>query len=119
MKKSKAAIIAGVLGILYTIYLMVHFGGAIVNTTSDAEALGGAIASALVMPQMILVLLASIFTLVGAFINKAGFVLTGAILFCVGAAVFFLYAIFIVPMIVLSFIGYSKVKKIKATNSQI
>lgn len=43
MKKSKAAIIAGVLGILYTIYLMAHFGGAIVNTTSDAEALGGAI----------------------------------------------------------------------------
>ena len=114
MSKSKTAIIGGVLGALYGIYLLSHFFGGVSNSTDGGEIIGGAIATALVMPHMICVVLASIFTIVGGFINKAGFVLTGAILFCVAAVVFFMYALFVVPMIVLSFIGYSKVKKIKA-----
>ncbi|MGL4760713.1 MAG: hypothetical protein ACRCWG_04570 [Sarcina sp.] len=114
MQKSKAAIISGVLGALYSIYLIVHFGGSMFATNDGAEALGGAIASVMIMPHLILVILASIFMLIGAFINKVGFVLTGAILFCVGGAAFFLYALFVVPSIVFGFIGYSKVKKIKA-----
>lgn len=114
MQKSKTAIISGVLGALYSIYLISYFGNTIFGTNDGAEALGGAIASAMVMPHLILVVLASIFMLIGAFINKVGFVLTGAILFCVAAAAFFIYAIFLIPMIVLGFIGYSKVRKIRA-----
>ncbi|WP_297639624.1 hypothetical protein [uncultured Clostridium sp.] len=110
--KSKTAIISGVLGALYSIYLIAYFGGAM-DSTNGAEMVGGAIASALVMPHMILVILGSIFMLIGAFINKAGFALTGAILFCVSAAAFIMYAPFVVPMIVLGFIGYSKIRKIK------
>lgn len=110
--KSKTAIISGILGALYSIYLIVYFGGAM-DSTDGAEMVGGGIASALVMPHMILVILGSIFMLIGAFINKAGFALTGAILFCVSAAAFIMYAPFVVPMIVLGFIGYSKIRKIK------
>ncbi|MGL5647214.1 MAG: hypothetical protein ACRDDY_05135 [Clostridium sp.] len=110
--KSKTAIASGILGVLYSIYLITYFGGAM-SSTDGAEMVGGAIASALVMPHMILVILGSIFMLIGAFINKAGFVLTGAILFCVSAAAFLMYAPFVVPMIILGFIGYSKVRKIK------
>lgn len=117
MQKSKCALISGFLGLIYLIYLLVHFGGTILGASSESAAVGGAIATALVTPHIILVLLATIFTLIGAFINKAGFVLTGAILFCVAAAVFFLYAIFCVPMLVLGFVGYGKVKKIKAGNA--
>ncbi|MGL4453147.1 MAG: hypothetical protein ACRCTZ_18450 [Sarcina sp.] len=114
MQKSKTAIISGVLGVLYSIYLIGYFGNAIFGTSDGAEALGGAIASAMVTPHLILVVLASIFMLIGAFINKSGFVLTGAILFSVAAVAFFIYAMFVAPMIILGFIGYSKVRKIRA-----
>lgn len=113
MEKSKAAITGGILGGIYTIYLIMNFGSSIAGSSNNAEALGGAIAGALVMPHMILVLLGSVFTIIGGLKNKAGFALAGGILFSVGAAAFFMYAIFVVPMIVLSFVGYSKIKKIK------
>lgn len=114
MKKSKVLIAAAVLGIIYMIILFVNFGGAIFGSSSDAEAVGGAIATALVMPHMICVLLAVIFNIIGALGNRSGFALTAGILYSVGGVLFLVYIPFLIPMIVLSFVGCSKVKKIKA-----
>lgn len=111
MKKSKALVISAVLGIIYSIYLVSYFGGTIFGAGSGAEAVGGAIATALVTPHMICIVLATIFNTLGAFLNKSGFALTGAILYCVGGVVFIMYIFFVIPMIVLSFVGYGKVKK--------
>lgn len=111
MKKSKALIISSILGIIYSIYLISYFGGALTGSSGGTEALGGAIATALVTPHMICVVLATIFNTLGAFLNKSGFALVGGILYSVGGVVFVMYILFVVPMIILSFVGYAKVKK--------
>lgn len=111
-KRSKVLFVAGLLGTLYGIYLISYFVGINNGSGDTAEQIGGALATALVMPHMILVLLAIIFNWLGFFLRKAGFALTAAILYSVSAVVFILYAIFVVPMIVLGFVGYSKQKKI-------
>ena len=82
-------------------------------TSSDStEAIGGAIATALVTPHMVLVGLGAIFSWLGFFLKKPWGALVGAILYCVGALVFIVYAMFCIPLIILGFVGYSKQKKL-------
>lgn len=106
MKKSKCLIASSILGVLYTIYLISYFGGAI-----GEDAIAGSLATALVTPHMLLIALATIFVIIATFTNKAGFALTAGILYACGGVIFLLYIIFVIPMIVLSFVGYAKVKK--------
>lgn len=115
-KKSIAMIIAGILGVAYGIYLISYFGGGILNSSDGFAMIGTGIAGALVAPHTICVALGGIFCLVSGFYNKNGLGLAGAILFVVSAVLFPLYALFVVPMIILGFIGASNVKKI---NSEI
>lgn len=117
MKKSKCLIVSAVLGVLYSIYLLSYFSGVLSNGQGTAESVGGAIATAMVTPHMICVVLAAIFNLVGALQSKAGFALTGGILYSVGGVLFLPYIIFVIPMIILSFVGYSKIKKLKKNNN--
>ncbi|WP_297421749.1 hypothetical protein [Clostridium sp.] len=117
LKHSKALLVAGILGALYSIYLIIYFSGTMTKG-SGAEQVGAAIATVLVTPHMILVVLATIFNWVAYFTNKRGFALTAGILYSVGGVIFILYIIFVVPSLVLSFIGYSKLKKINEINSQ-
>lgn len=118
MKHSKALLVSGILGALYAIYLISYFSGTMTKGSGTAEQLGGAIATALVTPHMILVVLAVIFNWVAYFTNKRGFALTGGILYSVGGVVFILYLVFVIPSLVLSFVGYAKLKKINEINSQ-
>lgn len=112
--KSKALLVSLIVGALYAIYLIVYFGGAMGGSSSDGEALGKGIAAVMVMPHMILVILAVIFNALGFFKNAKGFALTGGILYSVAAVVFLMYAPFLIISIVCSFVGYSKVKKLKS-----
>ncbi len=116
-KHSKALLISGIIGLLYSIYIISYFSGNMANTKDSAELVGGAIATALVTPHMILVVLATIFNWVGYFTNKKGFALTGAILYTVGGVMFLLYFIFVIPSLVLSFVGTSNLKKINEYNN--
>ena len=109
--RSKALFICALLATAYSIYLMVYFGSSMTSNDS-AEAVGGAIATALVTPHMVLVSLGAIFSWLGFFLRKAGFALVGAILYCVGAVLFLVYAMFSIPLIIMGFIGYSKQKKL-------
>lgn len=70
------------------------------------------IISGLVTPHMACVTLAAIFNVIAAATNKRGFALTGAVLYCVGAVLFLMYALFVVPSIVLSFVGYARLGKL-------
>lgn len=115
-KRSVALIISAVLGVLYSIYLVSYFGGVVFSGSSGSEAVGGAIATALVTPHMVCVVVATIFNVIAAINNKRGFALVGAILYSVGALLFLMYAFFVVPSIILSFIGYAKLGK-NAQNS--
>lgn len=116
-KHSKLLLISAILGSIYAIYLIVYFGGGIAESKDAAEAAGRAIATALVTPHMILVALAVIFNWIGYFSNKRGFALTGGILYSVAGVIFILYLIFLVPSIILSFVGYAKLKKVVEINN--
>lgn len=109
MKRSKIQFLSAGLGTLYSVFLINYFMG----TIND---LSGSIATALVTPHLLCCSLAAIFGWVGFFGNGRGFALTAAILYCVGAVIFVMYAPFVVPMIVLGFIGYAMIGRIKKAN---
>jgi hypothetical protein len=116
--RSKAAFVGAFLGVAYAVYSVWYWIGATADVGSDAEAFGAAIATALVLPHMLVTVLGAIFAVIGFFTRKAGLTLTGAILFSVAAVLFFLYAAFLIPSIVLGFVGYANQKKInKGTQS--
>ncbi|MGU9358597.1 hypothetical protein ACV3Z2_14445 [Clostridium perfringens] len=117
-KHSNTLLVSAILSIFYASYLIGHFLGAI-SGTEGAEQLGASIATVIVMPHMILVILATIFNWVAYFSNKRGFALTAGILFSVAGVIFLPYIFFVIPSLVLSFVGYSNLKKINEENAKI
>lgn len=115
--RSKILFVANTLASLYAIYLITYFSGATLNS-EGAEAVGSAIATALVMPHMIMFLIGAIFGWVGFCIKKGWAALVAAILYSVGTLFFLAYAMFGVPILVFGFIGYSKQKKLNSQNVQ-
>lgn len=109
--RSKALFVGAVLATIYTIYLVVYFGNSM-NSSDSAEAIGGALATALVTPHMILMGLGAIFAWVGFGIKKAWGALVGAILYSVAALIFIIYAVFCIPMIVFGFVGFANQRKL-------
>lgn len=110
-KKSVLLLISAILGVLYAIFIVVYFVSAGAGAKSNAEALGIGIAAMLVMPHMICAVLAAIFNVLGWALSKRGFALTGGILYSVAAVMFPLYALFVLAQIILSFVGFAKLKK--------
>ena len=119
LKRSKCLLVSFVLGALYAVYLVSYFFGIITDSTETAEAIGSSIATFLVTPHIILVILAVIFNGLGYFGNRRGFALTGGILYSVAAAAFLLYAPFVLIQLILSFVGFSNLKKINIYNSTL
>lgn len=114
--RSKILFIANTLATLYSIYLITYFGGGTLNA-DGAEAVGGAIATVLVTPHMIMFLIGAIFGWIGFIAKKSWAALTGAILYSVGTLLFLLYAMFGIPILVFGFIGYNKQKKLNLKNN--
>lgn len=108
--------ISFVLGALYTLYLIFYIVSINGTGASDAENVGIAIGSILIMPHAICVGIATIFNGLGLAMNKNGFVLTGAILYAVSIVFMFIYFMFVIIQMILSFVGYSQMKK-KSANS--
>lgn len=117
MFKNRSKVLFGcaLLATIYVIYLISYFGSAMGDMNSGEE-IGGAIATALVTPHMIVVGIGAIFSWLGFFLRKSWAALVGAILYCVGALLFMLYAMFCIPLVILGFVGYSKQKKIMKNN---
>lgn len=109
MKKSKLLLISWVLSALYLLYLVYYFTNGI-STLTGAEQAGAGIASAIVTPHAIAVLIALVFNLLGWAMNHRGFTLTGAILYAVSIALFPPYFFFVIIQMILSFVGYAKMK---------
>ncbi len=117
-KRSKLLLISAIIGTLYALYIIIYFSSSL-NSNDAAEAVGAAIATALVMPHMILVVLAVIFNWVGYGTNKRGLALTGGILYSVAGVVFLMYIFFVIPSLVLSFVGFAKLKQINEYNNSL
>lgn len=113
--RSKILFVASAFATLYTLYLITYFGNGTLNT-DGAKAVGGAIATALVTPHMIMFLIGAVFGWIGFIAKKSWAALVAAILYSVGTLFFLLYAMFGVPILVLGFIGYNKQKKLNLQN---
>lgn len=105
VKKSKVMFICSVLGLMYTIYIIYYFIGVNAQSSGLTEVLGGALATALVLPHIVLVLLATIFAIIAFFLISKGFSITAGILYSVGGVMFLPYIFFVIPMVILSFAG--------------
>ena len=102
--RSKILFVCALLATLYVIYLISYFTSSVGDMNSSEE-IGGAIATALVTPHIVIMGLGAIFSWLGFFLRKSWGALVGAILYCVGALMFILYAVFCIPLIVLGFIA--------------
>ena len=111
--RSKFLFVSNLLATLYVVYLMTYFGG-LMTSKDTAEVVGGAIATALVTPHMVMFFIGIIFGWVGFFCKKAWGALVAAILYSVGTALFLVYAMFGIPLLIFGFIGYSKQKKLNS-----
>lgn len=109
--RSKVLFVCAILATAYSLYLIFYFGSSM-SSTDSAEAIGGAIATALVTPHMICMAVGAIFSWLGFLLRKSWGALIGAILYCVSALLFMLYAMFCIPIIILGFVGYAKQRKI-------
>ena len=107
--KNKFLFISFLLGFAYSLYLLLYFTGAI-GSSEGANQAGAALATAIVMPHMVLTVLATIFNGLGCFLEKRGFALTGAILYAVAMVLMPIYFMFVVLQMILSFIGFAKLK---------
>lgn len=106
--KSICLLISAVLGICYSIYIIMHFGSAM-----NENELAGSLATVLVAPHIFMTLGATIVILISYFKNSSSMALIGSILFSVGGLLFIMYIPFLVPSIILGFVGFDKVRKLK------
>ena len=117
-KRSTMLWIATILATAYNVYLFYYFVGG-TATASGTEAVVGAVATALVLPHMILFLVGSVFGWLGLILKKSWGALVAAILYASGTVLFLLYAMFGVPLLIFGFIGYANQKKINKNNKEI
>ena len=109
-KKNILLLIAGILGVLYVIYITGHFGGGLTTSSTDAELVGAGLATAIVMPHITCTIGAVIFNIIAYFSNKKWAALVAAILYAVAIVLFFLYGIFVVIQMILCFVAFAQMK---------
>lgn len=120
-KRSLSLLLALIVGVAYYAFCSQYFFGGTIEAAEVAEAAefaGTAIASAIVTPHIALGWIAVVLNLVAFLANSRGCALATIILYAVSAVLFFMYALFIIPEIVLSIIGYVRLKKINSANQQ-
>ena len=117
-KRSVLLLISAILGVLYIIYSISYWTGANSGNADTATALGAGIATALVMPHLVCAGLAALFNILGWAMNHRAFALVGGILYAVAMVLFPMYFMFVVVQVVLSFVGFAKLKKIVEFNKE-
>lgn len=110
-KLSKCLLISLIIGAIYLIYSAFYWTGTAGSGATTAEQVGSGIATVLVMPHLVFTVLAVIFNALGLFMRKRGFALTGAILYTVALVLFPVYFMFVIVEMILSYIGFAKMKK--------
>lgn len=102
---SKMVLVSTILVSLYAILLMANFYGGVANSNSDAEAAGGIIATALVTPHMILIVLGVVFSVVALFANKNWAAITSCVLVFVSTVLFPPSFMFTIPLGIIGIIA--------------
>ena len=108
--RSKTLIISMVLGVVYSIFLMSYFYDVTMNG-NGMDFIAGGIASAIVLPHMLATIAGAVFSVVAVIINKRWCALVAFIMYYVASLLFIMYAIFTLPIAIISTIGYVRMKK--------
>lgn len=116
-KRSVLLLISAIIGVLYILYSISYWTGANTGSGDAVEAVGAGLATALVMPHLICTGIAVLFNILGWAMNHRGFALTGAILYAVAIVLFFAYFMFVIVEMILSFVGFAKLKTINDQNN--
>ncbi|NLB60822.1 MAG: hypothetical protein GX802_00070 [Clostridiales bacterium] len=105
--------ISAVLGIVYTILILLFYGKTIFGAGTALSLIVGALAATFAAPHIVVVAIAAVFNTIAVISSSKTFALVAAILYCLGAILFIFFSIFILPSIVLCFIGYDRLNKAK------
>lgn len=109
---SKMVLVSTILISLYAIFLMSYFYGGVANSNSDAEAVGGVLATALVTPHMILIVLGAVFSIVALFANKKWAAITSCVLVFVSTLLMPIYFMFTIPLGIIGIIAIVCLQKL-------
>ena len=110
-KRSLMLLMAVVLATVYLVYIVSYF-------MKDADTTAGSLAAMLVLPHIVILLFGVVFGWIGYLVRKTALSLTAAILYSVSAAVFMMYALFLLPSIVFGFLGWGKQKKLNSDRKE-
>ena len=110
-KKNKLLLISWILGLLYVIYLIIHFSSSFISSNDAMEAVGVGLATMIIAPHLFIVILALIFNIIGWSMNLRWAALVSGILYAVSILTFALYAIFVIAQMILCFIAFAKMPK--------
>ncbi|NFG95638.1 benzylsuccinate synthase [Clostridium sporogenes] len=110
-KRSKAFFTSIILATIYLIYIISYFYG-ILGDGDTAEQIGSGLATALVTPHIIVLAISVMFGWLAFGLSSSGFALTASILYTVAGVMFIPYIFFVIPSIILGFVGYANQKNI-------
>ncbi len=110
MKKDKKLLISLIMSTAYALYLISYFFSA-VSSSSGAEQAGATIATVIVTPHMVVVVIALLFNIFAYMKSAKGFAVTAAILYAVSIVLFPIYFMFVIIQMILCFVAYSSLKK--------
>ena len=104
-KRSVMLLIASVLATAYLFYIVGYF-------MEDIETTAGTITAMLVLPHIAILFFGVVLGWLGYLTRKTPLLLTSAILYTASAIVFVMYAVFLLPSIILEFLGWHKQKQL-------
>lgn len=115
-RKSKCSLVSSILSSAYLIFTLTGFVIMMSQPATDQDLY---IVITLQMQHILLVIIGLIFNWIGFASAKPWASLTAGILYSVAILVFIFGAPFIVPSLILAFVGYSKQKSMNAKINQI
>ena len=113
MKKGRFLLLLSFLfGVAYLLYSLNYWSGVNSGGTSS-EQLGAGIATALVLPHLVMTALAVIFNALGLFMYYRPFALVAAILYSVALVLFPMYFLYVIVEMVFCYIAFARMAKKK------
>ena len=110
-KKSKISLVAMILGILVSLFMIYAACDVMGSTSSAAEELGVVIGLSIVMPAIVLVILGTVLNIIGYFTSSRVLTLISAIAYTLGLLAFPMWGFVAIPPLILQFIAFAKMPK--------
>ncbi|MDY0318265.1 MAG: hypothetical protein RBQ64_06835 [Candidatus Izemoplasmatales bacterium] len=114
--RSITAFLSVLIASAYLVYLIISFRDFNNQSDNAGEQFFRALLTLFLLPHLVVTIIAVILGWVGFGMKSSGFVLSSAILYCVSSAMFLLVFFYLVPSIVLGFIGFAEQKRLSRTN---